>query len=398
MLLGPGHGVGHTAPPAPARGSTSAAALRAPWPSSWSRSLRPPSSCALTPACSLFNAPADSPDAPLLIYLPPGPADDEAPAPGLPVFLQGLAAAVINYRWQPGARPVGRHGAAVPLHWPTPAHDTAFAYAWLVERLAPPSNRRRDIYVCGCHLGAGLAASLALAETHAHARFAVRGFVAYNGIYNWTMFLPDHRANRRTTAAAVDDGSRLHRLHEQMPGLFEDPASLFDPFASPSLFFHSPGLHVPPSFYMSVEDAAAIDALTRGGDEASAQALGKAPRKSRLIYPPRKSTLKMPDTLLLYDSHPQPAPALTKAGRVRKRQARPPGNTFEAQAEELAEMMRRSIDMELKERSMWDEDVEERQREKHSRVQVACVGREAATADMGSAGQQAVTSWLKHRM
>ncbi|POR33103.1 Uncharacterized protein TPAR_06695 [Tolypocladium paradoxum] len=350
----------------------------------------------------LFNAPENSPESALLIHLPPFPSSDDSEA-RLPEFLQHLPVASINYRWAATSQAIGQNGALVPLCWPTPTHDTAFAFAWLLETLAPPKNGRRDIYVYGSHLGASLATSLALVEAHSHARFGVRGVVAYNGIYNWTMFLPDHRINKPPTRpkkavapAQPAEGSHLHRLQDEMPGLFDDPTNLFDPFASPSLFFHSPGLVVPRSFSMSMEDAANIDRLTKG-DDAQVMPL-KPPRKSHLIFPPRKSTLKIPETLLLYDSQPPPPPPpTTKTGRTRRR-AKTPGNTFEAQAEELAELMRRSVDVvELKERSKWDEDIEDKEDEAHRRVQLVGVGPETKSIELSDGGQQAALTWLQHR-
>ncbi|KAJ6438928.1 60S ribosomal protein L7 [Purpureocillium lavendulum] len=392
-----------------------AAALRVPWlgtcrraysSGSGSRAERVAVRCGSAGHVSidLFNDPGSRPESALLIHFPAF-ATDPAAEPVLPKFLEHLPVASINYRWRPGSHPVGRDDANVPMFWPTPIHDTAFAYAWLVENLAPPKNGRRDIYVYGSHLGAGLATSLALTEANAHSRFGVRGVVAYNGVYNWTMFLPDHRINKppkrgRTAASATQElieGSHIHRLREEMPGLFDDPSNLFDAFASPSLFFHSPGLHVSPSFTMSMDDLAAINAMTSDDDDEPLKAQ-KAPRKSHLIYPPRKSTLKIPETLLLYDSQPQTTPPLTKTGRPRKR-VKAPGNSFESQAGELVELMRRSVDVvELKERSKWDEDMQDKEDEKYRRVQAVHVGPETDDTELPHAGQQIVLSWLRDKM
>lgn len=295
------------------------------------------------------------------------------------------------------------------LGWPNPVHDTAFAFSWLADNLAPEGNGRRDMYVYGSHLGASLATSLALTESHTHARFGVRGVVAYNGIYNWTMFLPDHRINRPRTKAlsaipppSPVEGSHLDRLQGQMPRLFGKPANLFDPFASPSLFFHSPGLAVPNSFTMSMINSTMIDALaTRKTLEVT-----PTPRKSHSVFPPRKSTLKIPETLLLHDS-PVPVPAKasttsTKASKTRRRAAAAPrGNTFEAQAQELVQLMRRSIEkIELKERSKWDDDVnpEAAEEEGLRRVQAVDVGDEVGSLELGEAGQETALAWLRDRI
>ncbi|KHN99015.1 uncharacterized protein MAM_02713 [Metarhizium album ARSEF 1941] len=353
----------------------------------------------------LFNVPGRPTSEPLLIHLPPFPQADGS-ACKLPIFLQNRPVASINYRWRPFSTPSKESKVFSPLHWPTPVHDTAFAFAWLVESLAPPKHDRRDIYIYGSYLGASLAASLALTEAHTHARFGVRGLIAYNGVYNWTMFLPDHRINKppkRTKVAAAPpgpaEGSQLHRLQERMPAMFDAPSNLFDPFASPSLFFHSPGLLVPQSFFMTLEHSALIENMMNDEEIPPLKPI-KAPRKSHLVFPPRQSTLKIPDTLLLFDSAPLPVPKPStkpKSARPRKR-AKPKGHSFGAQAAELAELMRRSVDVvELKERSKWDEDVHTRVDEALRRVQVMDVGLERDGVELGDAGHDAVTTWLESR-
>lgn len=265
--------------------------------------------------------------------------------------------------------------------------------------MAPLGNSKRDIYVYASHLGASLATSLSLTETHAHARFGVRGLMAYNGIYNWTMFLPDHRINKppkrapaMATAPGLDEASHLHKLWEQMPALFDKPSNLFDPFASPSLFFHGPGLLRPESFYMSINDAAMIDALTADDDATSAPP--KAPRKSRLIFPPRKSTLKLPPTLLLHDSSRQrPGPSKSTKGGQTKRRTKTTGHSLAAQARELAEMMRRSVSAsELKDEAVVEDD------EVHRRVRVVELGPETDSIELSDAGQEIAREWLEERM
>lgn len=281
-------------------------------------------------------------------------------------------------------------------------HDAAFAYSWLSETFAPERGARRGVYVYGSFLGAGMATSLALTETHPHARFAVRGFMAYNGIYNWTMFLPDHRINRPTATARgrksimppqPREGSHLHFLQEQMPGLFGKPAHLFDAFASPSLLFHSPGLIVPRSFTMTVAEAAAIDAMV--GQEADPAFAVKTPRKSRLVFPPRQSTLKIPEALVMHDSSPIP---LTASGKPSKRRPKASGNSFQAQAAELVELMRRSVEVvELKERGKWDHDIQDMAGEADRRVQMLGIGQGSPDYEMSPAGQEAALTWLKDR-
>ncbi|KAK2594693.1 hypothetical protein QQS21_007602 [Conoideocrella luteorostrata] len=220
------------------------------------------------------------------------------------------------------------------------------------------------------------------------------------------MFLPDHRINKaskRTKSATLppgpDESSHLHKLQDHMPVLFDKPSNLFDPFASPSLFFHSPGLLVPQSFFMSVEHAALIDGMT--SSKGSPDQPVKVPRKSHLVFPPRKSTLKIPETLLLFDSAKPPAinPSIESKGKRKGKQAQSGGHSFKTQAMELAELMRRSIDVvELKERSKWDEDIVDRADEAVRRVQVIDIGPGGDSIELTEAGNDAVASWMENKI
>jgi acetyl esterase/lipase len=353
---------------------------------------------------SLFNVSKHAPDSTLIVHLPPIPSRAGSPAV-LPGFLRQWPVASINYRWERSSEHGPDDGFARPLSWPTPVHDVAFAYSWLVENLAPPGNGRRDIYVYGSYLGGSLAASLGLTEAHAHARFGVRGFVAYNGIYNWTMFLPDHRVNRPsgrsktpTAPPELPEGSHLQGFHKQLSSLFQRPSNLFDPFASPSLFFHGPGLAIPQTFSMSTAELSLIDALSQHSSDSDLTPLitpSRPPRKSHLVFPPRKSTLKIPPALLLHDAPPRITETTTKS---RKRKPKLVGNTFQAQAEELAELMRRSIDkVELKERIKWDEETDSWEEEAQRRVQVLELGEEGESHALSEMGEEVVINWFEGR-
>ncbi|KAG5950370.1 hypothetical protein E4U53_005194 [Claviceps sorghi] len=276
--------------------------------------------------------------------------------------------------------------------------------AWLLEHLSPPANSYRDIYVYGSYLGASLATSLALTEAHAHANFGVRGLLAYNGIYNWTMFLPDHRLNREMGSKEApslpprpDKESHLYKIHENLPALFHKAANLFDPFASPSLFFHDPGLIVPESFTVTAEYAALINNMM--SDEEIAPTVIKVPRKSRLVFPPKQSTLRIPETLIVYESEPPPAvvQAIGEAkAKAEKERTRSEFHSFQHQAVELVQMMRRSIDMlELKERLNWDEDIDSI--EATRRVRMVDAGPETGSIEPGDSGCEIISSWIENR-
>ncbi|KAK0743800.1 hypothetical protein B0T18DRAFT_448403 [Schizothecium vesticola] len=403
---------------------------------------------------SLHNVSRHEAAHPLMIWIPPFSfLDGYDPKLQLPPrWLRKFPTAIINYRW-PGFVPdsdsspaTGTNGDEggpnIPLHWPTAAHDVAFGYKWIVDNLTPPDLARRDIYVFGSYLGASLAASLALTETHTHKPMAVRGLVTYNGIYDWTTLLPDHpihkiRSSGSTSAKPASLASLLHSinrdlaepepeeededptpfalLHQQAPALFQSPANLFDPFASPSLLFHTPAIHIPPTFDQPLVPATsalseAVDLLATtppatdpvpDTDPDTYNDLEPPPRKSHLIFPPRKSTLRIPASLLLFDDFPP---------RLPRRLSRRPRDGFKPQAGELADLMIRSVELvELRERMQWDhefEDPEARAAEAEARVRLAGVGADAegggeaglGVFDLNGEGERAVEEWLAERV
>ncbi|KAK1634467.1 hypothetical protein BDP81DRAFT_59549 [Colletotrichum phormii] len=374
---------------------------------------------------------------PLVLYIPPF-----SPTPGhltpIPHFLMPYPTAVINYRWSPSrseapvpTSPETDHDHApdfnftTPLTWPTPLHDVLAGYTWVTENLLPPgTTSRRDIYVYSSHAGASIATSLALTESHHHARMAVRGLIAWNGIYNWSMFLPDHKINRPATARSKklpprpEEGSALHMLQMKMADLFRAPVDLFDPFVSPSLLFQTPGMNVPSSFVQAAAVSSLLERLSSvNSDVKPADVLGvteglllTAPRRSALVFPPRKSTLKLPSALLLHDTPTEPvverkttrksSMASAMAGELASRTARRrkvSGHTFEAQATELAGLMRRSLEkLEFKARLQWDEEFDV-ETEAERRVTVVEVG-ENEGLELGERGEDAIAEWLEDRI
>lgn len=365
---------------------------------------------------------------PLLIYLPPYWDASTEVAPQVPSFLRRHPTAVINYRWygfhpfeevEPARVEVPKSEdseAPTPtptLHnWPFPVHDTLNAYSWIVDHLAPSDSTRRDVYVYGSYLGASLATSLALTESHPHQRMAVRGCVAFNGIYNWTMFLPDHQINKKSGARAANvleeilgqpTDPSFQDMKQHMSHLFGEPSHLFDPFASACLFFQTAGLLVPQDFDASADPVATMlgsyGALAASDEahEAIKSLLtvmaDKPPRKSALAFPPRKSTLKLPDTLLLHTAQP-PLPATFQ----RRRRKAVPTNHFKTQAEELASLMRKSLEkIELKDRSKWDHDLDE-YLEVDRRVQMYDVGKDERPFEIPHYGEDVAARWLEDRM
>lgn len=234
----------------------------------------------LTLVSSLHGVSNHPVSTPLVINLPAYPTQDIADVDSyLPSFLRPYPAATIHYRWSNSRDTEAAHPPPPPhnhddhhphdvvrpiptsLQWPTPLADTLAAFDFLRQTLAPPAAQgrgalKRDLYVHSSYLGASLAASLALTESHVHEPVTIRGLSAYNGIYNWTTFLPDYPARRRLRASEtlrdlyydIADDEDVAHLRHLLPTLFRAPANLFDPFVSPVLLFHTSGLMVPPSF------------------------------------------------------------------------------------------------------------------------------------------------------
>ncbi|KAK0667525.1 hypothetical protein QBC41DRAFT_278712 [Cercophora samala] len=351
---------------------------------------------------SLHNIAKHASTKPLVIVIPPIPHTEGDPHSSLPPWLREYPAAIINYRWNN----VNDQSEYSPLKWPTPVHDLTFAYSWLSANLGLRPEKKKQIlgrpaYVYGSYLGATLGAGLAFTEAHnpflnlGQGGMTVRGLIAHNGIYNWPMFLPDHPIHRykhkppkqgrlRLEVEEFGENTAFGFLYSQMPYLFPSPSNLFDPFASPTLFFQNAPLHVPEDFFNpsrfnnlppASPVASAVDNfLAEAGvpesqpsqsddpssspsanttplpeltseeiDAVLAQKTAEAmaarpPRKAHLIFPPRKSTLRVPETLLLFDSDD-----VRSTGNHSDEKIIPPRNSFKVQAMELAGLMRRSV-------------------------------------------------------
>lgn len=387
---------------------------------------------------------------PLLIFLPPYSTSSSEKVFQPPAFCSRYATAVINYRWA-GFSPFEPESEPQPesecdseqsgpnaeeddyppplLNWPIPVHDTLQAYSWLIEQFTPATPTRRDVYVYGSYLGASLATSLALTESHPHHRMGVRGFVAYNGIYNWTTFLPDHHVNKQKQIKAKNFLEEIlgepnepteptfDEFKQHLQGLFGSPVNLFDPFASPCLFFQTPGIWVPDDFKSpadpvksfleasgSFEEDAAEGELSDTSNT-NANVVSKLvtvmnanpPRRSSLAFPPRTSTLRIPESLLLHTPPRPPWVRLGKRGQRRKKAFT--SNHFRSQAENLAGVIRRSLEKyELKDRMKWDQDLDTYYEEMTRRVQIYDVGKDDFSYNLPVRGEEMVSDWLENRM
>ncbi|KAH6618162.1 hypothetical protein B0J18DRAFT_436672 [Chaetomium sp. MPI-SDFR-AT-0129] len=353
---------------------------------------------------SLHNISRHSPSTPLVIFIPPfSPVESGYNAP-LPRFLDDHPTVVINYRWRPSEprepdeahegleyhdvhKPPERHDQEGgrwpedPLPWPIPLHDVTIGYTWIKNNLGSGTytpRKPRHAYVYGSYLGASLATGLAFTESHfPHLLqpMTIRGLIAHNGIYNWSMFLPDHpihekKRKRRNPPDGleyepIEEPGVFTDLKQHTPALFSEPSNLFDPFASACYFFHTANLYVPEDFTTPLSDILAslspemndaIDALAsstslsayEGGgydhDEAeehieTADELlrkaslfakkQKAPRKSYFTFPPQNSGVRLPSTLLLHSapiSH-DPDPNTDTTNEPPQQQNSPPQST-----------------------------------------------------------------------
>ncbi|KUI55702.1 hypothetical protein VP1G_03040 [Cytospora mali] len=330
-------------------------------------------------------------------------------------------------------------------------------YDWIIKTLSPENLRRRPVYVYGSYLGASLASSLALTESHTHQPMAVRGLVAFNGIYNWSRMLPGHPANK--IAEGDDDAASgpetmargdqdVAPLTDLVPSLFRHPSNLFDPFASPVLFFHTAGMLVPSGFgapasyrdlaggadphdlpyvYSDPEDPPPpspydeSDGYTGTEDtntdsDAEFLVLGKWPppqRKGYFAFPSRTSSLRIPETLLLHTTSTSYLPGVTSAATSQRRELsrlkklKSAENSFEAHALGLANMMRKSINrLELRERMKWEPDLSDWVGEAMRRVGVEDVGpvmydgeeRRIGENALGDKGAEIALRWLQERI
>jgi hypothetical protein len=247
--------------------------------------------------------------------------------------------------------------------------------------------------------------------------YYIAGLIVENGVFDWTptasTISPSKGLNPKLKslldASKPWTGTHLHALKTH---LFSSPAGTFDSFVSPVLFFRTSGLHVPKTWpsdpelpdpqttsvsindeylnfstqteyagYVDDDEALShcyIDPNTENLDPLTTKKEGagkttttidlKPERKSHLKFPPKNSDLKLPRSLFLYSTRSSPSTHKAKTTKNGKRKTANNKTrdlelddfvTPQEQAEEMAEFMRRSIvTNELRERKMWDEDVD----------------------------------------
>ncbi|KAG9235786.1 hypothetical protein BJ875DRAFT_494718 [Amylocarpus encephaloides] len=388
------------------------------------------------------------PTHPLFLYLPSTGTHLRSNHPPIPSFLASdtTALACINYRWNrisvssqcvstdlssasypsppPSPALLSSHPSFANHAFPTPLHDTLHAFNYLTKSLLPslcpleappksptkspfsprsryynpptpaPSLIQRPLIIYGSYLGATLATSLALTESllSKHLPYYIAGLIAADGIYDWTHISAsppppplDTPSNIPQPTNTLWDISQLYNIRTH---LFTSPASTFDAFASPILFFRTAGLHVPPTWPTTTKDVEKVQEAGEVlfGDEEGLIGSnldgplqpeiipGKTittmdlapPRKSHLKFQSKDSGIKIPKSLFLIS--PSLSSQSTTQSTTPKKKAR--GKKSQdlrledvinpaGQANELAEAMRRSVALhELKDRKTWDYDLD----------------------------------------
>ncbi|TGO22622.1 hypothetical protein BPAE_0161g00280 [Botrytis paeoniae] len=306
-----------------------------------------------------------------------------------------------------------------------------------------PKPIQRPLLIYGSYLGGTLATSLALTEsfTSSFLPTKIHSLIVHDGIFDWTPIstTPDPSIFHSESADSSQNLSynRLSTLdlyesspwttltlHALKTRLFSSPSQTFDPFASPILFFRTSGISVPqrwpisppaspppssisPTEISSSESTDSIEAddfspypgpqfpypdLSNeyaNEEEEKEEEPHEAPfesRKSNLIFPPAKSSLRIPRSLFTYSSFPfagEKAYDISQdEGKIEEKdEGEKENNIFKQQAQELTKLMRRSVVMhELKERVQWDEDcdADETAKERVTEMEVGDAGWDGA--------------------
>lgn len=197
--------------------------------------------------------------------------------------------------------------------YPKPIHDVLAGYHWIKSHLGQgitssgyisEPNQVRRLGVCGEFIGGSLAGMLALTECHTD-RQGISAAVLGNPIADWTsLFSVDedmdaidpiipssHNKSERPAAlgAGLQDAPTLDSLLRIRKKIFPQPAKFFDPFASPSLFFCTPAMELPPPINLLLDDQASPSDPSSPEDDSLPRK-----RRHRRTYPPANTALRIP--------------------------------------------------------------------------------------------------------
>lgn len=202
----------------------------------------------------------------MILLLPRGPLlssteDDHANASYLRSRLP-FTVAQVNYRL----------GKSHP--YPTPIHDVLAGYDWIHEHLLPKRSITRAgradhlgrICVVGELLGGSLATMLALTECRKGEPGVVAAAVN-NPLADWVQPEDDLDVTSPKSSLAKFDqkyaGLEMADLIRARSNYFVKPETYFDPFASPLLFFRTPGSVIPSDRRSEVDDLELLSAIER---------------------------------------------------------------------------------------------------------------------------------------
>lgn len=214
--------------------------------------------------------------------------------------------------------------------YPNPVHDVLAGYDWIKAHLgqgtaAPRQSRwgskARKIGICGELIGGSLAGMLALTECHVGQQ-GIGAAVLGNPTSDWTnLFAPDedpdpdangptslqHDTTNKIAASSAGshEGPTIESLLLLRDTIFPSPATFFDPFASPCLFFRTPSIDLPPRVNplltkeeSSSEDESSSESSSSEPDapssESNAPASGDRLRRYYRSYPPLSLNLRLP--------------------------------------------------------------------------------------------------------
>lgn len=190
--------------------------------------------------------------------------------------------------------------------YPTPIHDVAAGFDWIVSNLLPKRAFARTgrsghvgrLAVCGELIGGQLATALALTEC----RVGEPGIVAAavnNPIVDW-VDLPAATAKQLGNTRGM--GLSAESLLKHRDEMFRKPEHYFDPFASPALFFRTSQYGVPEDIgrLSEMEELALMERAERLQDisilpsSTQEDESGVKKRKSSRRYPSKALGLRLP--------------------------------------------------------------------------------------------------------
>jgi acetyl esterase/lipase len=207
--------------------------------------------------------------------------------------------------------------------YPTPVHDVLAGYDWVHEHLLPKRAITRTgrsehvgrLCVFGELLGGSLATMLSLTEC----RKGEPGIIAAainNPLADWVQPEEDLHVTAPKSSLAKfgqkHNGLEIVDLLRARGNYFPKPESYFDPFASPLLFFRTPGTAVPSNSRTELDDLELLSAIERedfhrqqsllsGMSNVTLQDIASGADEAKSAPPMRKASRLFPNANLKLD-------------------------------------------------------------------------------------------------